>query len=501
MRKPEILRRQIPSVLASGILLIVLLLGCIGCNSTANSGSESSDCPESAELLDLIERFFTFPGMAEAPQIMVNEIPDDFPLDIPIPEKAEVIGSMAMNMMNGPQSIQIILDVPGEPKEVLEFYRDHLLDEGWDERSDSHDEGFVPSGWFESVDFRQQDGDEHSLQVMAYFREDQNVTDVRLAVMIARNTGAEEATPPPASSGTDERQTVLPTLEAPEDTMQWGIRYGGFDGTSSWGGSGGGISPANKSAEARYSEANLETSISLEQLQSYYTALLQKADWTVDASGVNHPVAWSTWSFNDFLGNQWAGFLLIRALDQKGSKQLYLRADLVQFAEGVSEVPRSYGSWAVAEPQEIPIPTPTSRPPLCEESPQNSKFVIRVSGPAGMEFDGFATHEVDCLVGSWTHATDIRGTIGDDGAPLEFVAPGIYISCAINNKTLDRLMTVTLLKEGVEVDHAQTTEEYPYDVNVDYYPPDWSDECDEDGASATRVVVPGTNVENHPPDE
>ena len=115
MRDSIILRRQIPSVLATGILLIVLLLGCIGCNSSADSDSESSDCPESAELLDLIERFFTFPGMAEAPQIMVNEIPDDFPLDIPIPEKAEVIGSMAMNMMNGPKSTQIMLDVPGEP--------------------------------------------------------------------------------------------------------------------------------------------------------------------------------------------------------------------------------------------------------------------------------------------------------------------------------------------------------------------------------------------------
>ncbi len=501
MRKPGILRRQIPSVMATGILLVGLLFGCIGCNSTADSGSESSDCPESAELLDLIERFFTFYGMAEEPQVLVNEIPDNLPIDIPIPEKAEVIGSMAMNMTSGPQSIQIILDVPGEPEEVLEFYRDHL-DADWEEQSHSREEGFVASGMGEIADFRSMSGNGGAFQVIAFSKE--NVTDVRL---ILTNGALEEglrdeiSTPQPMDSTPEESQAVLPSMEAPEDAIQWGSRHGGSNGSSSWGGSSGGISPVDRLTESRYSEANLETSMSLEQLQSYYTELLKQSDWTLDTSGVNYQVAWSTWSFNDYLGNQWDGFLLIRAMDQEDSKQLYLRADLVQFAEGVSEVPRPYGSWATAEPQKIPMTTPTSRPPECKASQDNSEFTVIVSGPSGLEFDGFATHEVDCLEGSQTQATNIQGIIGDEGAPLEFVASGIHISCAIENKTLDKQMTVVLFNEGVEVDRAHTTEEYPYDVCVNYYPPDWNDEIDEDDASATRVVVPGTNVENHPPDE
>ncbi|MBT4512658.1 MAG: hypothetical protein HOC20_10675 [Chloroflexi bacterium] len=500
MRDSIILRRQIPSVLATGILLIVLLLGCIGCNSSADSDSESSDCPESAELLDLIERFFTFPGMAEAPQIMVNEIPDDFPLDIPIPEKAEVIGSMAMNMMNGPKSTQIMLDVPGEPEKVLEFYRDHLLDAGWEERSYSHEEGFTASGMGESADFRSKSGSGGAFQVLAFSRE--NTSDVRLVLTMTvpgDDMGTEAPTPPPASSGSEESQPVLPSLEAPEEASQWGTYHGGADDMSSWGGSSAGDAPMDTSAQSRYSSANLETVLSLEQLQSYYTDLLKKADWAVDISGVNYPMAWSTWSFNDYLGNQWAGFLLIRDLDQEDSKQLYLRADLVQFAEGVSEVPRSYGSWATAEPQAIPYPT--SRPPECEASPENSKFMIRVSGPAGMEFLGSVIHEVECSKGSEMQVMDISGTIGDDGGPLEFVASGIYIGCGIRSKTPDKPMTVVLLKDGIEIDRAETTAEDPYEVSVDYYPPDvqW-EENEVDGAHA-GTAVPSTKVDSHPSDE
>lgn len=86
-------------------------------------------------------------------------------------------------------------------------------------------------------------------------------------------------------------------------------------------------------------------------------------------------------------------------------------------------------------------------------------------------------------------------------APLEFAASGIRISCAIDNKTLDKWMTVVLLKDGIEIDRAETTAEDPYEVSVDYYPPDvqW-EENEVDGAHA-GTAVPSTKVDSHPSDE
>jgi len=101
-------------------------------------------------------------------------------------------------------------------------------------------------------------------------------------------------------------------------------------------------------------------------------------------------------------------------------------------------------------------------------SPVNAVFTVKVIGTEGTEFEGFCTHEVKYVIGSRTEATDLQGEMTADKNTLEFVIPGIEISCVINNKTPGNSITVILLKDGNEVKRVEGAE---YDFYLDYYPP------------------------------
>ena len=99
---------------------------------------------------------------------------------------------------------------------------------------------------------------------------------------------------------------------------------------------------------------------------------------------------------------------------------------------------------------------------------ENAEFMVKVIGPEGTDFEGFCTHEVKYVIGSRTEATDMQGEMTADKNTFEFVIPGIEISCVINNKTLGKLITVILLKDGTEVNCVEGTGDHFY---LDYYPP------------------------------
>jgi len=107
---------------------------------------------------------------------------------------------------------------------------------------------------------------------------------------------------------------------------------------------------------------------------------------------------------------------------------------------------------------------------LCPDirSPENTEFIVKVIGTEGTEFEGFCTHEVKYLIGSRTEATDMQGEMTADKNTFEFAIPGIEISCVIYNKTLGKLVTVILLKDGTEVKRVEGAE---YHFYLDYYPP------------------------------
>ena len=89
---------------------------------------------------------------------------------------------------------------------------------------------------------------------------------------------------------------------------------------------------------------------------------------------------------------------------------------------------------------------------LCPDirSPENTQYIIKVTGTEGTEFEGFCTHEVKYLIGSRTEATDLQGKMTADKNTFEFVILGTEISGEITCKTPGKLITVTKVIDGIE---------------------------------------------------
>src|SRR5437879_1261354 len=63
------------------------------------------------------------------PQVLVGELPQNLPGEIPLPEGSRVVGSL----IRGPQYATSVVDVELPPEQVLEFLRERLQAAGWQE--------------------------------------------------------------------------------------------------------------------------------------------------------------------------------------------------------------------------------------------------------------------------------------------------------------------------------------------------------------------------------
>jgi hypothetical protein len=83
-------------------------------------------------LLTLTQRLLSSPyagGPAEEIQILVGRLPPAQPIELPLPEKARIIGSL----VRGDHGVQIVLDVDQPADAVVTFYRAQLEPAGWQE--------------------------------------------------------------------------------------------------------------------------------------------------------------------------------------------------------------------------------------------------------------------------------------------------------------------------------------------------------------------------------
>lgn len=286
------------------LALMLVVAGCAAPPGLPPSpGPPPSPISPDTELNRLVKRYLTYPGTPYGElEILVGELPSGLPVDVPIPEDAEVIGSIVRS--DKYKSIQIMLDVPQQPDEIIEFYRDCLTEKGWEEMAQPSPSGFVSPMMRSRVNFCY--GGKISLNLYAYPTEEGKPTDVRLHVNDdpqSYKAYTEEPVRPGVLPG-----DILPALLAPEGAIHHG------------GGAGG-------SHDRWYSQAMLETSFSTEELQAHYKAQLLEAGWKLKEEGAGETIAWSTWSVADDSGNDWAGLLLVRATKEDW-RILYLIADL-----------------------------------------------------------------------------------------------------------------------------------------------------------------------------
>jgi hypothetical protein len=305
------------------LVSIVILLGIVGSvvfSPVRETLKSSSPIPESipettdnnsyTELLRFVERLMSY---SWAPfgetTILPGELPSDLPVEVPIPKDAEIIGSSVHPDIKY-KHVEIILDVPEEPNEVIEFYRNSLEKAGWNEK-----EGFyLPEGGFapipsmpESATFCRYEREGPSLTITAYTPDGEKPADVRLHLDTDPKTAiCRERFGP---QGTDRIEEIIPLLKPPEGAIQRG------------GGSGGG-------GDQWESDATLETELSVREIGTHYRNQLMAAGWELKEEGSNGSIAWSSWSFTDEFADHWSGILLVSELGQENLRFVYLMVHL-----------------------------------------------------------------------------------------------------------------------------------------------------------------------------
>jgi hypothetical protein len=242
----------------------------------------------------------------ETVQLLVDGLPDNLPIDLPLPEGVQVVASATAS----PLQVVIFLDAAALPEEVLGFYRERLQSAGWYELLLHRPGGFMPTGSPAVGTFC---ASEHgpSLQIHAQPVHDKP-TDVRVHLnadpqqsLCAQPPYGHREGPRRGASG------VIPQLFGPSPGVQ---RGGG-------GGSGG---------DYTYSHGALDTTLDLAAVAAHYTGQLERAGWQPREAGQSAELAWSTWACRDDAGQQWKGFFFaLQHRDVPPHYLLEIRADRV----------------------------------------------------------------------------------------------------------------------------------------------------------------------------
>ncbi len=277
--------------------------------SPASPGTPGTPTPvrDVTALQQLLQRLvgYSYPGApSQEAQIYVGKLPEKMPVDIPLPEGSQVVGTV----VRGEESIQIVLDTNNPPDRVLEFFRQQLSAAGWSTQDQSvgPSGGFVPSGISNEIILCK------SIKGPSLFlsatSEKGAPTDVRLNL----NTSKTQQYPCSQPRGAQSlAQSLMPRLVAPSGAQQ------------NESGSGG------SSTGSAYNNATILTDQKASELASFYGDQLAKAGWTKQDSGQSGPIAWSTWTLRDKDGANWKG--LFFALDLPGTPSrrfVYLRIDM-----------------------------------------------------------------------------------------------------------------------------------------------------------------------------
>src|SRR3990167_3121146 len=263
-------------------------------SSNNSSNNNSSNNNSYTELLHFVERLMTYPGRALGKPVAMlpGSLPNDLPEKIPIPDGTEIIGSLVRSDGKYNQ-VEIVLDSPRDPDEVMKFYRNSLSKAGWNEsKVYSESGGFSPVPSIpKSATFCRYERKGPSLTVSAFIPDGEKLTDVRIQLDTNPQSSVcmQSFTGPYYGSG---GAGIMPVLNSPKGAVQKG---------------GGGGS----SGDQCESYAALETEINVKDLEAHYRNQLVEAGWKLKDKGDSDSIAWSTWSFTDESGGHRSGVLFV----------------------------------------------------------------------------------------------------------------------------------------------------------------------------------------------
>jgi len=280
---------------------ILLLLGCAGQAAEQSSGPIASAGSEAAVRTlahRLLARRSAGAPAPEEVQILVAQLPEDLPIEIPLPDGARIIGSL----VRGGEGTEIVLDATQTVAQVLDFYRETLTAEGWIAFAYPTEGGFVPGIGRTGLTFCS--GANNVVLWVGAFEAGDGPADVRLDLR----------TEPTLASCTKDAvapKHPIPLLEDPPGARQTTAGFGG-------------------STDSYNAEVELKTELDSVTVEVHYSHQLKAAGWLRRDGGQSGPLAWSTWHYQDEGGQKWQGLLLVIALAEELDRQaVYLRVDLV----------------------------------------------------------------------------------------------------------------------------------------------------------------------------
>ena len=237
-------------------------------------------------LREFIQRYLSpiYPGAEEgATKVLIGNLPDDLPIDLPLPEDARVVATV----QEASAFTQVILDALQTPDEVEAFYNQSLVDLGW-QPAQPHQEGsgFISSNQGERFCL----GESDAYLELLFLERIEGRTEVRLTLQSpVMYNFCQEGDP----GSMDPGSSLIPALEAPPDVQTSGTGAGGSSDGSAYG------------------TADLQTSLSIDELLAHYNDQLERAGWELVDQGTSEVVAWSTWKLIDERGDEWGGNLIM----------------------------------------------------------------------------------------------------------------------------------------------------------------------------------------------
>lgn len=246
----------------------------------------------------ILENLYSIDKLEE--KLLISQLPSQLPFKLPLLDKTEIVGSLISE-----DSFLILLEVPHSPAIIEQFYQEHLTAADWEKSSIASDafknNGFISSGYkpFEMNLFcNKKQGWE------LYFNthpSQANYTDVRL--QIKKSTSNSFCSFPLNGENQNNKMNLLeqisaPILNAPDKAEVLFFNPYGSGGISYT------TQPNGSINSIKYfSDAIIQTKLSIEELANYYFAQMPNYGWVKISEVKQKLLALGLWTFQNEQGN------------------------------------------------------------------------------------------------------------------------------------------------------------------------------------------------------
>lgn len=255
----------------------------------------------------------------EAQQIFLYELPNDLPIQLPLPNQATVLTSVVYRVEGFDFDFyRVLLDVPHPPETVAAQYRQQLELSGWEEPRPTAGDlaGFIPSAARLENQFVFCSADKTQGIFASASSQADNSTglDLNLAPITGDHSSCRSDL---ASAQPPDFESPLPILSPPVGAI---------------------VTPQGSSASGskpnEYSfvevEATIESELSAEAIAQHYAAQWESAGWSPYGEETNGSVK-KVWRLEDEAGQPWQGTLTIEpSAEQSGVYRAIATVEVLQ---------------------------------------------------------------------------------------------------------------------------------------------------------------------------